>query len=414
MSKNRKSTGKQPKKSITSSVIRILIGTPIVLLIMLILLLIIGWIKRPVPHPIPLINKFAPWENSIPEYDGGGKLMVYMGSNDPLLPIGDSVVKHDPIYSRVLGKERPLIVYLPPGYKNERKPYPVIFALHGFGKRGQSWTNLLIDPLEKAIKDGVIPPVVVVFPDFSISGDGSDNPRTKYDERGGSFYINSNLGRFEDHFFKEIVPFVFSSFNVRTAPEGIVMMGSSMGGYGAIYYAITHPHFSHILVPIFPAADLRYGINGDKLADYDAENYALIDNDNPTRVVNGAVVGGLFGITEEWIYYFVFDSDKIPGDVWKEDKPVWERMMSVNPVELINVDRKSLSGQSYYVIVGDKDDFNFDAHVPILLPLLENAGAGIKREDVIISDGRHNPDFVKAHIDEILVWIGKELNETKE
>jgi S-formylglutathione hydrolase FrmB len=399
-------------KSIKSSIVRIGIGVALLLLFALFILFIICLIKRPIPLPLPLINKFAPWEDTIPVYEGEGKLMVYMSSDDPLLPIGNSTTKYDPIYSMLLRKDRPLIVYLPPGYKKVGEPYPVIFALHGFAGRGQSWASLLIDPLEHAIKDGVIPPAIVVFPDFSISGDSSDNPKTKYDERGGSFYINSNLGRFEDHFFKEIVPFVFSNFNVRTDPNGIVMMGSSMGGFATIYYAVTHPRFSHILVPIFPAADLRYGIGGNKLADYDAENYALIDNDNPTRIVNGAVMGGLFGITEEWIYNFVFDSDKIPGDVWNDDKPVWERIMSVNPVEIINGIGNALYGQSYYIIVGDKDDFNFDAHVPILLPLLKNAGAGV--EDVIIPGGRHNLDFVNSHIDEILAWIGEELTESKE
>ncbi len=402
----------QENKSKKVSTVRIIKGVVLLLLSAAVVLLVIGFIMRPVPISITINNRFAPWADTVPDYSGEGKLMVYMAESDPALPVGDSVVLADPIYSRVLGKERPLIVYLPPEYKEGGEPCPVMFALHGFAGRGQSLLKLL-GPIEVAIVDGVMPPTVVVFPDFSISADGSDNPRTKYDERGGSFYINSNLGRFEDHFFKEIVTFAFSNFNVRTDPEGIVLMGTSMGGYGTIYYGIKHPHFSHILVPIYPAADLRYGIEGDKLADYDPDRYALIDNDDPKRVVNGAVMGGLLGVTEEWIYYNVFDSDKLKGDVWNEDRPVWERMMTANPVEMIKSRDGNMRGQRYYIIVGDMDDFNLDAHIPILVPLLTSAGAKVYPENIIIPGGRHNIKFVKAHIDEILKWIGSQLKGEK-
>ncbi|MBN1571757.1 MAG: hypothetical protein JW984_01020 [Deltaproteobacteria bacterium] len=396
-------------ETIKDSVVRIAIGVAVILSAVVIILFIVGLIMHPVPTSLTLLNRYAPWEDKAPEYNGDGKMMVFMAGNDPALPKGDSVVLGDPIYSRFLGKERPLIVYLPPGYEETEEPYPVIFALHGFASRGQTWVNILIEPMEKAIKDGTLPPSVVVFPDFSVSADGRDDPMTKYDERGGSFYINSNLGRFEDHFFKEIVNFVIYNFNVRIDPEGIVLMGSSMGGYGTIYYGITHPHFSHILVPIYPAADLRYGIDGDKLADYDPDHYAPIDYDDPKRVVNGAVMGGLLGITEEWIYYNVFDSDKFRGDAWDEDKPVWERMMANNPVEMIKSRDGNMRGQRYYIIVGDKDDFNLDAHIPILVPLLTSAGAKVYPKENIIPGGRHNPKFVEAHIEEILKWIGDEL-----
>lgn len=402
----------QKSKSIKSSILRVALGVIILLFSLAVILLIIGFIMRPVPIPINLLNRFAPWPDTAPVYDGEGKLMVYMEEDDPILPTGGSVTINEPIYSRILGKDRSLIVYLPPGYREKGEPYPIMFVLHGFSSRAQTMVKM-VNPIEKAIKEGVLPPMVVVFPDFTVSGNGTDNPLTKYDERGGSFYINSNLGHFEDHFFKEIVTFAFLNFNVRTDPEGVVLIGGSMGGYGTIYYGIKHPRFSHILVPIYPVADLRYGIDGDKLADYDPERYKPIDYDDPKRVVDGAVMGGLLGVTEEWIYYNVFDSDKLPGDVWRKDRPVWERMMATNPVEMIKSRDGNLKGQRYYIIVGSKDDFNLDAHIPILRPLLVGAGAKVYPENNIIPGGRHNMDFFIAHIDEMLKWIGGELKGAK-
>lgn len=367
-------------------------------------------VAGPLPIPIPLLNKMAPWTDTIPTYDGEGELICYMSTDDPLLPIGESVTVLDPLYSRILGEDRPLMVYLPPGYEADRaESYPVVFALHGFSSRGQNWADVLIEPVEKAVASGDMPAAVLVFVDFSVSADSSDDPDTFYDERGGTFYINSNLGRFEDHFFEEIATFVFTNFNVRTDPEGVAMIGGSMGGYGVLYYAFTHPSFSHILVPIYPAADIRYGIDGDKMADYDPDGYAPIDTDDPHRIVNDVPVFGLLGVTEEWIYYNVFDSDRTPGEVWTDNLPVWERMMQANPVEILETDRVDLSGQRYYVIVGGDDDFNFNSHIPILVPLLTEAGARVSPEENIIPGGIHEESFILANIDDIVRWLGSEL-----
>ena len=252
-----------------------------------------AWIRRPLPLPPPSSTWGHPWESQKPVYNGKGILVAFMGK-DALRPEGTSVRYEEPLHSRLLRKDRPLLVYLPPGYKDEGPAYPVMFALHGYSTRPQTWATLLIGPLERAFAAGTVPPLVVVMPDLSISGNGTDDPSTWFDDRSGNFCINSNLGRFEDHFFEEIAPFVFSTFNVRTDPRGVVMIGSSMGGYGALYYAVRHPSFSHLLVPIYPSADLRYGVRGNKLADFDPAGYALIATDDPARIVNGAALGGAF------------------------------------------------------------------------------------------------------------------------
>jgi len=368
-------------------------------------------ITGPLPIPLSLINKMAPWASTELTYDGDGELICYMSTDDPLLPTGSSVTVTDPLYSRILGEDRPLMVYLPPGYdpENRAELYPVVFVLHGFGNRGQGMADKLIGPFETAIASGDMPPAVLVFVDFSVSADSSDDPDTYYDDRGGTFYINSNLGRFEDHFFQELATFVFATYNVRTDPEGVAMFGSSMGGYGILYYAITHPSFSHILVTVYPAADIRYGIEGDKMADYDPDGYEPIDTDDPLRIVDDAPVFGLLGVTEEWIYYNVFDSDREPGEVWKEDLPVWERMRQHNPVEMLETERIDLSEQRYFIIVGSNDDFNFNSHIPILVPLLTEAGAQVYPEEMIIPDGIHNEKWMKSQLDQIIPWIGSEL-----
>ena len=368
------------------------------------------WLEGPLPLPLAVINKGSPWESQKPIYNGSGTLVAFMGE-ETARPEGTSVRYEKPLSSDILGKERPLLVYLPPGYDPKGAPYPVVYALHGYASRPQSWANLLLEPLDRAIAARTIGPVVVVMPDFSVSGNGTDDPATWFDDRCGSFYINSNLGRFEDHFFEEIVPFVSSAFNVRTDPNGVILMGSSMGGYGVLYFGVKYPSFSHILVPIYPSADLRYGVGGDKLADFDLQRYALIAADDPKRIVNAAPLGGLVGVTEKWLYYPVFDSDRVSGPVWSGDRPVWERLSAVNPVELLDRNSVNLVGQRYYIIVGSDDDFNLDAHIPLVVPRLVAHGAAVFPDLNVIPGGRHKPEFISEHIDEIIAWIGTQLGD---
>lgn len=364
------------------------------------------------PRPLKLstLNKRLEDTSDPFVYDGPGKIVLHMES-DVAMPQGPGVVTGDGFVSDILGEPRPLAVYTPPAYDPERaEPYPVIYALHGFGGRYTMWLPL-VPPLEAAFEAGTIPDAVIVMVDFSLSGTGLDDPGTYYDERGGSFYINTNQGRFEDHFFEELVPFVTENYHVRTDAEGVVLIGASMGGYGTLWYGITHPDFSHILIPIFPPADLRYSIEGNRLENYDPARYEPVTTDDSYRIVNASVLWGCFGVTEEFIYYAVFDSDKEPGEVWTEDLPVWQRFKEYNPVEVLAEKQPDLTGQRYFIIAGSEDDFNLDAHIPIVVPLLEAAGAAVSppEGERITPGGRHNAEFVEVRKDEIFQWLGDEI-----
>ena len=369
------------------------------------LFLIYAAIFGPLPLPPSVVDNAAMGQEPRPYYDGDGVLIAHI-TDDPIIPEGPGVVIDAPLASDILGETRPLMVYLPPGYdENCIDAYPVIFTLHGSSGRAQTWINLLIDPLESAIETGTMPPVVVVSGDYSIAGNGTDDPRTPFDDRRGARYINSNRGRFRDHFFEEIVPFIFENYHVRTDPGGVVLMGNSMGGFGVLYYALTEPNFSHVLVPIYPTADMRYGIDGDKIAPYNPESYRPINTDNPKRIVNGAPLFGLFGVTEQWIYYAVFNSDTEPGEVWTNDLPVWKRLKDHNPADILRDSPPDLSDQRYFIIAGDRDEFNSDDVLKVLLPLLESAGALVDPETNIIPGGFHDDEFVTEHLDDIFLWL---------
>ncbi len=129
--------------------------------------------------------------------------------------------------------ERPLAVYLPPGYGDEAaRRYPCLLMLTGFTGTGLSYLNWaawqpnLPDRLDRLIATGQMPPAIAVMPDcFTLLG--------------GSQYVNSAaMGPYEDYLCDEILPFVDQTY--RTSRRWAVA-GKSSGGIGALWLAMRRP-----------------------------------------------------------------------------------------------------------------------------------------------------------------------------
>lgn len=317
------------------------------------------------------------------------------------------------INSNILGQKRSVIVYLPPNYETYSSTLPLLIALHGNNSNQYAFGNLLPSLLDTQIQAGKIPPLIMVAPDFSLGGTGLDDPATPYNDKSGSFYINSNLGRFEDYFIMELLPWIRQNYNVSDTPENTILLGQSMGGWGAFSIGLRHPEISSVLVGIYPSVDARYSCTGNSMLDYDVNCYAPISSDNPNRVIM-ASFGGLYQLTEQNVLYTVFDSDKNVGDVWKNDLPVWERLREYNPTDIMRDKRYGdISHTAMYLISGDKDEYNMDAKVLSFIEVATEQGFSTSPNNPIRQGGHHTPDFVAENIPEILTWIGDRLKEEK-
>src|SRR6202035_2451276 len=94
-------------------------------------------------------------------------------------------------------------------------------------------------------------PFIIAAPDGSISGRASVF-------NGGSFFINSDAGRFEDWVATDVWNFVIQNFPIRPEREAHVIAGASMGGFGACNLGIKYRDRFHIVIGIMPALNLRY------------------------------------------------------------------------------------------------------------------------------------------------------------
>lgn len=373
--------------------------------------------------PIDLLEgevdgRIVPWASPPFQYDGPGQLDAYMQFGcrrglfqpDPGrgLTIGGRAVNcRTGFTSQLVPSPRTLLVHLPKGYDPQGDPLPVVFAFHGFGQRPHHVARALVEKFDQAQSVGKLPRVVLVMPDFSLSGNGMDDVRTPWEDVSGSWGVNSNVGFFADHFTKELLPWVLEHYNVRHDAAGTILLGGSMGGTLAMNFMIDQPTRFPNVAAFYPAIDLRYACNGSRTRDYEPSCYHPINSDDPNRaLVVNSLQARLF--TEKMFFYPVFDSDKWQGDVWKEDKPVWQRLRDHNPLDRLKTLKPDLHGVHIWYIVGDHDDFNIDAHMRVFNPVARELGAKIEPEEQI-RPGRHDIPFIRMYLEEAVYWINNRL-----
>jgi len=132
------------------------------------------------------------------------------------------------IQSKILGKDVRYTIYLPYDYETSNRFYPVVYMLHGFGDNDIGWiqfgeANMIAD---KGISDMEIPPMIFVMPDGGVS-----------------WYMNNydDSVRYEDFFSKEFIPYIEQHYRILSEKRYRAILGLSMGGYGALVYALKHP-----------------------------------------------------------------------------------------------------------------------------------------------------------------------------
>ena len=130
--------------------------------------------------------------------------------------------------------ERPLWVYVPPGYDESRR-YPSVYAIQGMTGQVDMWRNrssmrkTVLELFDELFASGCAPPCLVVFPDC-------------YTALGGSQYLDSqSVGRYHTYLCDEVVPWVDGRYPTLDAPAHRGIMGKSSGGYGAMITPMLRP-----------------------------------------------------------------------------------------------------------------------------------------------------------------------------
>lgn len=124
--------------------------------------------------------------------------------------------------SVVLGREMPVRVLLPNGYEKGTERFPVLILLHGLGGDYRNW----VDKTALELKSRSLG-LIIVMPDGGNSWytDSATEPKDAYDS-----YI-----------VKELIPYVDKEFRTIARRESRMVAGLSMGGFGALKFALKYP-----------------------------------------------------------------------------------------------------------------------------------------------------------------------------
>ena len=232
------------------------------------------------PEWVPENMRWVAWASPPVVYNGPGELVFYSdfgcAAGDHLpdpqngITVTGARVRCQPGFiSKLVRSPRQLFVHLPVGYDSQGEPLPLIVAIHGFGQRPHHSVAIFAAALDEAQQAGRLPKAITVFPDFTLGGTGLDDLTTPWDENGGSWGVNSNQGRFADHFTQELLPFIRQHYRASDDPAKTFLLGGSMGGTIALNLLLDDPRRFPNVGAFYPGLDLRYSCNGDRLADYD-------------------------------------------------------------------------------------------------------------------------------------------------
>jgi enterochelin esterase-like enzyme len=141
-------------------------------------------------------------------------------------------------HSRILKADRVLFVYIPMGYDdpaNSGKTYPTLYLLHGCPGQARDWIvkGRAHVTLEKMILAKAVRPMILVMPDL-------EGPHGPFDCSGAMNRPDGSWSM-EDHFVREVVACVDSTYRTIPDRDHRALAGLSMGGFAAVNLTVRHP-----------------------------------------------------------------------------------------------------------------------------------------------------------------------------
>lgn len=293
--------------------------------------------------------------------------------------------------------ERPLFVYLPPGYDDEPdRRYPAVYVIQGYTGHIAMWFNRApfrqpFPELADAMFAGSdTPPAIVVYVDAWTAYGGSQ------------FLDSSGTGRYHSYLCEEIVPWVDEHYRTIPDRDHRAISGKSSGGYGAMITPMLRPdlfgalathagdaQFEACYRPEFPrlARILRDDYDGsfDKFhADVRDRIFGTMENDLPLIEIYGYAAA--YSADEDGTVRIPFDDT---GAVVPE---VWDRWLAWDPVLMARKDDyaealRSLRG--IWIDAGNKDEFHLDLGAVAFRRSVEAAGVPDDRVHFELFDAGH-------------------------
>jgi hypothetical protein len=276
--------------------------------------------------------------------------------------------------------ERPLLVYVPPGYDDEPdRRYPAVYVIQGYTGHVATWRNRIAfrqpftETADAVFARGEAPPAIVVYVDAW----------TGY---GGSQFVDSpGTGKYHSYLCEEVVPWTDARY--RTLPDAAhrAIMGKSSGGFGAMITPMLRPDlfgalathagdslYEYSYIPAFPVAVRhlrRY--DGDILRWWDDFRSRVAFTRAEDMDLLGLLgVAACFSAREDGTPELPFDPRT---GVIRQD--VWQRWLDWDPVRMAPRYADALrSLRGIWIDAGTRDEYYLDVGASAFRAALAEAG----------------------------------------
>jgi S-formylglutathione hydrolase FrmB len=299
-------------------------------------------------------------------------------------------------------------VYLPPGYADSDRRYPVLWSLAAYTSAGPgqvAWRNhgeSLPQRVDRLIRSGEMAPVIIVFPDA-------------YTALGGNQYVNTPaIGNYADYLIEELVPAADSTFRTVAEARGRAVFGKSSGGFGALHLVMAHPGYfaaaaSHAGDCGFDRVYLRdFAPCCDVLARYGGDVEAFVRSFWRQRRPTGADFHTLMTLCLAATYSPSASEPmglELPFDLrtCRLNDAVWERWLAFDPVYRVTGSRDALSALvGLWTDVGRRDQYFIHYGSRDFHDRLSAAGIAHHYEEF---DGTHSG--IDWRFDHSLPWLAR-------
>ena len=291
--------------------------------------------------------------------------------------------------------ERPLWVYLPPGYDAEPdRHYPSVYVIQGYTGHVAMWANRsayrqpFTETADAVFAAGEAPPAIVVYVDAW----------TAY---GGSQFVDSpGTGRYHSYLCDEVVPWVDARYRTLSGPGYRAIMGKSSGGFGALITPMLRPDLFGALashagdslyelgyIPVFGKA-VRF------LRDYDGDIWRWWDDfrsrssftkeaDHDLLMMLG--VSACFSARPDGSVELPFDPRT--GVLRAE---AWQRWLDWDPVRMVPKYAGALrSLKAIWIDAGTRDEWFLDLGAEAVRAALLDAGVADDKIKFELFDATH-------------------------
>jgi S-formylglutathione hydrolase FrmB len=293
--------------------------------------------------------------------------------------------------------ERPLWIYLPPGYEADvERRYPTVYVVQGYTGHVGMWGNRTAfrqpfpELLDAMFARGDAAPAIVVLVDAWTS-------------LGGSQYLDSpGTGPYHSYLCTEVVEWVDDRYRTLADRDHRAITGKSSGGYGAMVTAMLRPDVFGALAT--HAGDALFDVTMPPLV---AEVARLLRDryDGSYEAFFAALRGRVFGtkegdgkLMELYAYAAAYSAEpdgtvRLPMDGTGRLIPeVWQRWLASDPVRMAGEPRYAealRSMRAIWIDAGRRDEYYLDLGAAAFRQAVAAAGVPDQQVHFELFDATH-------------------------